>query len=395
MKKYRLFIVNSQQELLNAVNLVFNTPGYNDHLNYIILNADVSNVMPANYRETLGELFEQVFEVVNVKHPEKTRLRQLNATCPAGLRRSLFSLWIKIAGWFLGKFTVCACLKFCLGPRFCDARYMEIYLQDNPLLTCKIFSYLYHHDGVRTIHMLDEGMASYINPRVFKYFLHQYNDLQFIFHLYAPQFIAFPAPPLGRMIPLPVLSRHNTAFLRYLNRLFGYSSDNFLNRGIEFVILDQNIQTIYRRKQKKLRKQLFDFKVRLYQMAADAFGMKLWLKVHPRFISNKFIEQYQFKNIHIEPGAYNWPFELLLLNAKTYPGIISVSSTAAFSPYIAMDGELGDYKLIVLDRLFKLEKLSDRQLNKDRFIDQLEAKYKFYRPRTVEEYRQILQSLST
>ena len=392
MKKYRLFIVNTQYQLLNAVNLVANTPGYNDHLNDIIVHSTLSAIMPSNYQDSLCELFAHIFEV-NCRHPEEPRLQQVNATCPAGLRRRLLCFRVKAAWWFLRRFVVSSYLKLCLGMNFSAANYREIYIGDPSQIARSLFGELYHRHGLRTLHILEDGTATYVDQRQAKFFAHKFKDLQIIFYLYAPDFVTYADRLLGKLASLPVLSRKNTAFLQYLNRLFGYNSDNILNQGIEFVILDQNIQSGLPRNSEQ-RKQVIDYKSSLYQLAADAFGSKLWLKVHPSYITNDSIEKYQFKNILMAPGESHLPFELLLLNAQKYPGIISIASTACFMPYLGMDSELADFRLIVLDRLFELNKLYKGCVNVDRFIDKLEAKYKFYRPRTVEEYRQILPSLS-
>ena len=392
MKKYRLFIIFTQYQLINAVNFIANTPKCNDHLNDIIVHSGTGAIMPGSYRDSLGELFENVFEI-NCCHPEATVLQQINAAYPAGVRRFLHRVAVRIVASVLRRLPGSAYLKFSFGPQFDAGRYREVFFYNFPWLVRKIFSALYHRSHLRTLHVLEDGTGNYVNQKTEEYFAQKYKDLQIFSHIYAPELIAYSGHPHGELVPLPRLSGKNPGFLQYLNRLFGYSTDNILNLGIEFVILDQNIQIFF--KDKEQRKKLFDFKTGLYQLAAEAFGSRLWLKVHPAGLTDDSMEKSQLKNIITAAGANRCPFELLLLNAEKYPGLITIASTACFTPYYAMDREQTDFRLIVLDRLFDLNKIDDGFLNLDRFIDRLEAKYKFYRPRTREEYRQILQTLSS
>ena len=389
--KYRLFIVQSQFQLLEVVNLIANTPKLQNHKNDILVDLAVDTLMPKNYLDTLHEVFENVYVTNLLKNLTSCELNEkindyIEKIYPEGCYRRLLTYLVNKYVSLHNNFA----FKIYLGQQFCASKYYEIYLYSLKPLVKLLFAHFYYHCHIRVLHLLDDGLGSYYIRSVENYFTSRYKDLNVVQLLFAPNLIQYTSK--CKLEAIPKISYKNTKVLQYINRLFGYSpDDNLLNHGIDFVIIDQSLEWIYKAKNKQ--EAFFDFKVELYQMANKLFNGKIWLKPHYIYLlSNIYhVRKYNLQDMHISTNQNNCPFEVQMLNCKKPPVQLTICSTAVLDQYYAIELDQPIPKIIVLDRLFQLQRT---MLKCHLVIDKLHKKYNFYRPSTKEEYLQILQTLA-
>lgn len=380
-----LFIVFSQYQLLNVINLVINKHN-NDKLNNdILIDKKVYEVLPKDYKSYLRQLFYYIYEADCYKTNKFSlklvkELSSKKACTPLYLFIFLKNIFIEKLAELLYKIDKLYFLKLRIHYTFNPKKYGDIYLYNTPIIIKTIFKILYKNK-VRTLHLIDDGLSSYVSRSQVEYFTNTYKGVSIKLHLYAPEFLLY-ADPNVQIIPMPKLSSKNIRTLEYLNLVFGYDSIGSIDaKDFCVVILDQHIEKYFKGSVKKV----FDLKIDLYKIAFSIYNQSIFLKPHPLFLKDSLNKN--FTNIM----NTSIPFELIILNTNNCPAIITISSTAAFAPFISIDNLLSEYKLIILDKILKLDQVNDPIMLKiPILLDKLYKKFKFYRPRTIDEYRNLL-----
>lgn len=390
MKQYRLFIVFSQYQLLNAINFIINNPELNDNNNDILIDAKVYKSMPKQYKLHLGIIFNIIYEA-NCNHTNKFSLSSVYELIENKQKKIYNLLFLKvllseILAHLSYNISKTLFLKLRIHKDFNPYKYSDIYLNNLTIIVKTIFNILYKNN-VRSVHIMEDGVFTYTRTIQAEYFKKKYKDLAIVIHLYEPSLMVCSVSNV-QIEALPKLSSSDQRSLGLLNKIFAFEINKFCDWG-GVVFLDQHPE-LYS-KDVNLRKEVNMKKIELFKSALSIFNEDLILKIHPLSLYGPV--SYNYQNAEQYADINKYPLELIILNTKKCPAIISISSTASFNPYIALDEKPSAYELIIIDRLFQLDKISKHFSNIDKFIDGAYKRFKFYRPETQEEYVNVLKEI--
>lgn len=397
MRGHKLFIVFTQYQLLNAVNCALNESDANEFSKDILLDQALYKIMPKGYKKALNEVFESIYEA-DCWHHSKFSFKNIKRLSLKYEYSVLYlfiyikNLIIESIAHLIYKKSKTAFLRFRIGNRFNPLKYNELYMHNISDLTKTIFELLYINK-IRSVHIIEDGMDSYNSQYQAEFLSRTFKGLKIYTHLYDPDLISFKNP-VSSLIPLPKLSTGNSITLKHLNDIFAYKEEHALKEGIEFIILDQNLERCLQVGSSENKDDILKKKLELYEIAIDVLADKVLFKKHPMSLHLGSAVSYSLKNAVMDPNINKYPLEIIILNSSKCPGLISIFSTASFTPYYAFEDDLPEFRLIVLDRFFRLGKIHSRFNNVEKFIDKLEGKYNFYRPSTIAEYKDILRSFS-
>ena len=382
--------------MLNAINYALNGADAKEYSNDLLIDEALYKILPKNYKKSLSGIFGSIYEA-NCWHLNEFTLRTVRRLSKPYEGRIIYplifikNLMVERIADRIYKRSKTAFLRFRITSDFNPLKYNDIFLHNIPPMVQIIFDLLYHKNKLRKVHIFEDGVDSYNTQYQAEYFSNTYKDLEIYTHLYEPDLVVFDNP-VSKIALLPKLSRDNADTIKCLNGVYGYEYEDISKRGIEFILLDQYLERCVKNNDKK-QKYVYKLKIELYEAAIDILKQKLLFKIHPMSLTQGSRNSYKFENAVIDPKFNRYPLEIVLLNSKQRPGLISISSTASFTPYIAFKDELPEYNLIILDRFFKLGEIDARFSNVERFIDKLGEKHNFYRPSTMAEYKEILHSL--
>lgn len=395
MGKYRLFVVFTPYQLLNAINFVINKPEIDDLKNDILLDVKVYATLPKNYKQPLHSIFKNIYEC-RCRQTNKYSLNEVNRLSSAYKGKRLYKLFYfknflkeKIAH-ISYKISKTLFLKVRIHPGFNPYKYKDIYTYNIPIIIKTIFRVLYKNN-VRTVHIMEDGIGIYTGERQAEFFANTYTDLTIVSHMYDPDLKVYPEP-ITQIEAMPKLSRSNRKALECLNKVFGYDIDNVLLKDIYVVVLDQDIENYC--SNASLKEEVYKLKVELFQIAVGMFKKNLLLKVHPLSLTGPQKWKSNYESSVINDQINKYPLELIILNTDKCPCLISISSTASFTPFYAIDTISDKGDLILLDHMFRLDEINVVFVNAERFIDGVYKKHKFHRPKSKEEYISILKSIS-